>query len=258
MSLQAQWLIDASPASPCHFTHPRCVLLSAFAHIHHHPCAHRHICYLEHRPPPSAIITSFRVKSLILLYLICAHHRDLRSSHPFQCSDMFKDHFHSQSCPDQVERTQNSSPGCHPDNFKMSYYGETSMYLVSITGNFGCHAARDPSTTLLGVPIAKSLEQCTVVSWPLFPSHSHIKSSCQTCPIKRWPLICVSTFFMTLVQCHTIPSRSTPRVVFSSSPGSVTSLKRSMFLADTCLTRYAASMHQTHFTALSLLMDVSF
>ena len=81
---------------------------------------------------------------------------------------MFKDRFHSRSCPDQVERARNSSPGRHPDNFKMSYYGETSVYLVSITGNFGYHVARDPSTTLLGVPIAKSLEQCklAIISFP--------------------------------------------------------------------------------------------
>ena len=60
-------------------------------------------CYLEHRPSPSATVASFRVKSLISLYLIRAQHRDLWSSHPFQCSDMFKDRFHSRSCPDQVE-----------------------------------------------------------------------------------------------------------------------------------------------------------
>ena len=157
---------------------------------------------------------------------------------------MFKCLFQAWLYPNQVEWSQNSSSGYHPDNSNMNYYGETPMYLVSVAGNFNHHVALDkrPIHNVAWSPHSKQFGAIYGCRFALV-FLSIIKSSCQIC-LLQWPLINMSGPFTTLVQCCTILS------------GSILQ-DHLLFLSGFCNLAWKINGPNT-FYCFDLLMDVSF
>ena len=82
-------------------------------------------CCFEHHPCPPPLSCHFEQNRFSHVPRLLGSRCTV--SHPFQCSDVFQGLFQAWSCPDQVERSRNSSSSSHPDNFNTSYYGETSI-----------------------------------------------------------------------------------------------------------------------------------